>query len=144
MMVVIARESGSGKAISLGSIAKTTMISRRYLEQLAIGLRSASLLRGVSGRGGGYLLTQPASDITIRQIVESAIGPINIVHCVLHPDECLRADVCECRDIYCRINRGIVDVLEDVSLAALAGHGAIDASCKPLEGIPHECHQQPT
>ena len=90
---------------------------RRYLEQLVIGLKNASLIRGVSGKVGGYCLTKPAGEIKIGAIIESAIGPVNIVDCVSDPRQCLKADVCECRLLWTLINGCISDVLNEFSLA---------------------------
>jgi Rrf2 family cysteine metabolism transcriptional repressor len=102
---------------SLAVIAETTGISRRYLEQLAMDLRGASLIRGKSGRRGGYELAKPASAIRLGEIVEAAIGPINIVDCVLEPEICIKGEFCECRTIYRLINQRITEVLNEFSLA---------------------------
>ena len=109
MMIAIARESSEAH-VSLGQIAKQTKISRRYLDQLAHGLKRVALIRGISGRRGGYQLTRPAEEITLAEIIESAIGPINIVDCVLEPDVCLQSDVCKCRWVYSSINGRIEEV----------------------------------
>ena len=119
-MVVIARHSDGANPMSLEKVAKATHISRRYLEQLAMGLKGAALVRSVSGRKGGYSLARPADQISIGQIVEASIGPINVVECVGLPGACIKADLCECRLLYMLINRGIKDVLNRHSLADLA------------------------
>ncbi len=119
-MVVIARRSGTAGPVSLEKVSKTTRISRRYLEQLALALKSASLLRSVSGRKGGYALARPAEEIKIGQIIEAAIGPVNVVECVGQPEACLKSDFCECRLVYMLINKGIKEVLHAYSLADLA------------------------
>lgn len=119
-MIVIARRSDGANPISLDRIARTTHISRRYLEQLAMALKGAALLRSVSGRKGGYSLARPAQDISVGQIIEAAIGPVNVVECVGLPGTCIKADLCECRLLYTLINRGIKDVLNEHSLADLA------------------------
>jgi len=119
-MIVIARQSNGGKPVALDQVARATQISKRYLEQLAIALKNAMLLRGVSGKAGGYLLVRPAGEIKIGQIIEAAIGPINIVDCVRDPTVCLMVDVCECRLIYVLLNCRITQVLNEFSLADLA------------------------
>ena len=119
-MVVLARQTNGDVTVSLADVARRTDISRRYLEQLVIGLKRDGLLRGVSGRRGGYLLAKQPEEISIREIVEAAIGPINIVECVLNPEECLKADVCECRWVYELLNDGIRDVLNSMNLEQLA------------------------
>jgi len=119
MMLDIARHGGDKNPVSLGAVASRTDISRGYLEQVAIALRAASLLRGVPGRQGGYRLTRRAGDTSISQIVEALIGPISLVDCVADPDSCGRSDYCECRVVYHLVNDRIVDVLEAYTLADL-------------------------
>lgn len=119
-MIVISRFSENGKPISLEQVAQITDLSRRYLEQLVIGLKKAALVKGISGRSGGYLLAHAAKDIKIGQIIEAAIGPINIVECVLRPETCSKAEICECRCLYWLINNGITQVLNECSLADLS------------------------
>ncbi len=116
MMVAIARESKSGESVSLNIVADITGVSRRYLEQVAIGLKSASLIRGTMGRSGGYSLMRAPKDITLGEIIESAIGPINIVECVRAPGSCVESDVCECRWVYDTINERISTILQELSL----------------------------
>jgi Rrf2 family protein len=132
LLISIARQSQGDQAISLKQVADKTHISRRYLEQLAIGLKNAGLIRGLSGRGGGYLLARPASEITIGQIFEAAIGPINIVDCVQQPQSCLASQVCECRWMYELINARINDVLDEFSLADLAERNDVESESKIL------------
>jgi Rrf2 family iron-sulfur cluster assembly transcriptional regulator len=120
MMVVFARHTdGQPQVVSLNEVAKEATVSRRYLEQLVIGLKNGSLIRGKSGKGGGYALARPADQIKIREIFESAIGPINIVECVMQPEICLKADLCECRSLYGLINKKITSVLDNIVLADL-------------------------
>ncbi len=97
MMVAIARQTKEEKRISLTQVAKLTDLSRRYLEQLAIALKNSSLIIGKTGKSGGYMLSRPAADIKVGEIVEAAIGPINIVECLAQPDLCILATDCECR-----------------------------------------------
>ncbi len=120
MMVAIVRHSNGSHMVSLSQIAEKTNLSRRYMEQLAIGLKNASLIVGVSGKGGGYMLARPAEEINVGQIVEAAIGPINIVECVVQPELCIQSEECECRWLYHRINQGVCEVLNEFSLAELA------------------------
>ncbi|MGA7104182.1 MAG: Rrf2 family transcriptional regulator [Candidatus Deferrimicrobiaceae bacterium] len=117
LMVQIAKQEDRNIPVSLNQVAREGELPRRYLEQLVIGLKNASLIRGVSGKEGGYCLTKPAGEIKIGAIIESAIGPVNIVGCVNEPRQCLKADVCECRLLWVLINGRIADVLNEFSLA---------------------------
>ena len=117
LMLEIAKQADRNIPVSLQQVARQGEMPRRYLEQLVIGLKNASLIRGVSGKIGGYCLTKPAGEIKIGAIIESAIGPVNIVDCVNDPRQCLKADVCECRLLWALINGRIADVLNEFSLA---------------------------
>jgi Rrf2 family protein len=121
MMLVFARQSTTSSRVSLAEVARITDISRRYMEQLAIALKNASLIEGITGKGGGYHLTRPAAKIMIGDILEAVIGPIRIVECLDSPDLCIRSYDCECRLLYDTINQRIKDVLDEYSLADLAG-----------------------
>jgi Rrf2 family protein len=130
MMVDIAKRSGADP-VSLGDVAEKTDISKRYLDQLAIGLKSSDLIRSMRGRNGGYRLSRPPDEISVGQIIEAAIGPINVVECVRRPETCPKAAWCECRWLYLRINDGITNLLNSMSLAELAernlgGSGGVD------------------
>ncbi|MDJ0766913.1 MAG: Rrf2 family transcriptional regulator [Myxococcota bacterium] len=153
MMVFIARHADGSIAVSLSDVAQNTNVSRRYLEQLAISLKNAALIRGIAGRKGGYLLTRSPSRITLGQIVEAAIGPINIVECVLRPESCIEADYCECRWVYKTINDRIIAVLGELCLddlvASPALHKEADLApwmsiCPTLQNITAQASEEET
>jgi Rrf2 family protein len=120
MMLDVARNGGEDSPVSLAGVADRTGISHGYLEQVAMALRAARLVRGIAGRHGGYLLNASPADITIRQIIEATIGPVCVVDCIEQPDACPRADYCECRVVYGLINQRIGDVLDEFTLADVA------------------------
>lgn len=125
-MVALARLSNGATSVSLASVAEQTKLSRRYLEQLAIALKNAGLIRGLAGKGGGYQLTRQPIEISLGQIVEASIGPINIVDCLKKPDICLEADYCECRWVFQTINERILNILNDLYLDDLVDQPIID------------------
>lgn len=139
MMLDVTRHGGEVTPVSLASVAERTGISHGYLEQVALALRSARLVRGVAGRHGGYKLAMPAGDISIRKIIEASIGPICVVDCIDEPEACLRAEFCECRLVYALINQRIGEVLDEFSLADLADpkwlHETAGAFASELVGI---------
>jgi len=120
MMLDIARHGAQDTPVSLASVSERTDLSHGYLEQVALALRGAGLVRGVAGRYGGYKLSVPAEKVTIRMIIEATIGPVCVVDCVDEPEACPRADYCECRVVYALINQRISEVLEEFTLADLA------------------------
>lgn len=136
MVLDIARHGGREKPVSLASVAERTDISRGYLEQLAIALRNAQVIRSIAGRYGGYLLSRPPRDITIGEIIEASIGPVSIVGCVEDPEACVRAADCECRLVYELINARIAGVLHGFTLADLLEPGALQRVVQDSHGEP--------
>jgi Rrf2 family protein len=139
MLIEIAEHEGEAGPVSLKEVAQRSRISHSYLEQLAISLKNASLIRGRSGHRGGYRLARSAATITIGQIVQAVIGPINVVDCVRHPDTCLAADLCGCRLIYRLVNERITGVLEEFTLQDLVRRDGGRAMTERLAGADHGC-----
>lgn len=119
LMLDVARNGGERRPVSLAQVSDRTGISRGYLEQLAMALRNARLVKGVAGRNGGYRLAAPTDQINVGRIIEAAIGPICVVDCVEEPEACLRAEFCECRLVYAVINQRVAEVLNQFTLANL-------------------------
>ena len=116
-MIALGKLSPNGDPVGLGDISKQSGISRRYLDHLVVPLKNASLIRGRSGRAGGYVLAKTADEITLRRIIEAAIGPIAITDCAVEPELCMFSDFCSCRDLWALINQRITGVLEEYTLA---------------------------
>jgi Rrf2 family protein len=136
LMVEITRASLRNESVHLGEISRRTDISRRYLEQIVIPLKGAALIKGRSGKNGGYTLAKPAAEIALGHVIEATIGPIGIVECVEDPQSCIRAPFCECHLIWKLINSKIRDVLYCYSLDDLSDKkclGEIFAEVASLE-----------
>jgi Rrf2 family protein len=134
-MMVVAQEGKDATPVNLGVVSERTSISRRYLEQVAISLKNAHLLRAISGKNGGHLLTRPADKILLGEIVEAAIGPINIVECVGDPESCMVLEGCDCRSLYVLINQQIRGAFNKFTLADLANHQMAKEVAKELSVI---------
>jgi Rrf2 family protein len=122
-MLEIARLGDPEAPLSLAEVATWTGISRRYLEQLAIPLRRAGLLKGRSGRAGGYCLARDPAEISVGDIIAAAMGPVSLVKCVDTEGACARSNKCECRLMWALLTLGVRDVLDECSLANLGDPG---------------------
>ncbi len=138
MMVEFARQADGDKKVSLSQVAQSSDLPRRYLEQLTTGLKNASLISGTSGKGGGYVLCRAPEEVKVGEVVEAAIGAINIVECVLKPEWCVKSDDCPCRCVYWRINERITEAMNEFSLADLAAGDVPGQALAPvsLDGTP--------
>jgi Rrf2 family protein len=98
-MVDLAEAYAEGP-IPLAEIAKRQGLSAKYLEQLVILLKGASLIKSARGRRGGYMLACKPEEISIGQIVEVLEGRLALVDCVAEPEQCDRSPQCPTRDIW--------------------------------------------
>ena len=138
MMLDLGKNQEDGKPVSLTSVARRTGLSRGYLEQLALALRTAKLLRGVSGRHGGYRLARPTDKISVGEIIEATIGPVCIVECLDVPESCIKTDSCECRLVYSLINQRIAEVLRSYTLADLLDPTWVDSMGNEVDKLTAE------
>lgn len=119
-MLDITKADAGDTPVRLGSVAERTGISRRYLDQVVMPLKSASLLLGIKGRSGGYRLARPASEIRLGEIMEATIGPVTLVDCVGAPETCDRSVDCPAHILYRFISASMRTQLDAITLADLA------------------------
>jgi Rrf2 family protein len=111
------RKGENGKPVGLSEVARVTNISRRFLEQLAMALKSHCILRGICGRNGGYVLGREADEITIGDVIRAVTGPIELASCNEEPSNCMAAEFCESRVIWMLLEQRVNDVLDEYSIA---------------------------
>ena len=113
----IYRQGESGSPVKLTQVAKVTNISRRFLEQLAMALKSHSIIRGICGRNGGYVLGRVATDITVGDVLRAVTGPIDLAKCTEEPNDCMAAEFCECRLVWQLLQYNINELLDRYTIA---------------------------
>ena len=94
VMIDLAEHQDAGY-IPLKDIAARQEISEKYLEIIIKILVKGKMLKGLRGKGGGYILTREPSEYIVGDIIELTEGPLAPVAC-LQPD----AEVCNRKDIY--------------------------------------------
>jgi len=72
-MIELGLRYGRGLAL-LREVAESQRVSADYLEQIMAPLRRAGLVNAVRGAKGGYELTRPPSEITVKQIMDVLEG----------------------------------------------------------------------
>ncbi|RGY78562.1 RrF2 family transcriptional regulator [Dorea sp. AM58-8] len=94
VMIDLAEHQDAGY-IPLKDIAARQEISEKYLEIIIKILVKGKMLKGLRGKGGGYILTREPSEYIVGDIIELTEGPLAPVAC-LQPDAevCNRKDIC--------------------------------------------------
>ena len=91
-------------------------ISEKYLWHLIPPLKNAGLITSVRGAHGGYSLSRPPAQITLKDILLAAEGPISFVSCVGDPAACKRSEICGTKDIWSELSEKFLQILESVTL----------------------------
>ena len=128
-----------GKPVRLADVAAVTNISKRFLEQLAIALKNHSILRGICGRNGGYVLGRAADEITIGDVLRAVIGPIELAVCTEEPTECMAAEFCQSRLVWLLIKQRINDVINEYTIADMSDRASLEAirhALRMTNGVP--------
>lgn len=82
--------------IPLKDIAERQEISKKYLEIIVKELVHGGLIRGESGKGGGYHLCRKPEEYTVSEILdlmEGTLAPVACLECGAAP--CKRASFCK-------------------------------------------------
>ena len=68
--------------MSIGKIAATQAIPRRFLEVILNEMRQSGLVQSSRGARGGYQLAKPPGEITVGQIIRFVDGTMEPVKCM--------------------------------------------------------------
>jgi Rrf2 family protein len=113
-----------GEPLTLTQIADREGLSLAYAGKLMGLLRDQGLVESVRGRGGGYVLPRPASQITLRQILVPMGGLIvEEDFCTKHSgseDACVHVGTsCTIHSLWGVLQTLLDDVLDRTTLAEL-------------------------
>ncbi|MBW1715712.1 MAG: Rrf2 family transcriptional regulator [Deltaproteobacteria bacterium] len=117
-MLDLALHFGKGPVL-IRDISKRQKISKGYLEQLFIPLRSAGLVRGIRGVSGGFTLVRPPTEIKLSEIIRATEGSCAPAVCVDDSNLCGQSSECIARDVWAEIKRACDRVLESKTLQDL-------------------------
>jgi Rrf2 family iron-sulfur cluster assembly transcriptional regulator len=112
--------------VSLADISGRQDISLSYLEQLFAKLRRSELVSSVRGPGGGYLLSRPAEQIFVAQVVDSVNESIDATGCGGTAD-CQGGETCLTHYLWCDLSDQIHTFLSGISLGSLVARQDVQA-----------------
>src|SRR5580700_3511552 len=137
VMVELARRAG-GDPVPLAEIASHDGLPLAYLEHLAARLRKAGLVDSRRGSRGGYMLSRPASEITMAEVVAALEGSIAPIECISEAADgsivCSRESktgsrthACPTKLLWTRVRLSIVHTLRETTLADLLASPTLPA-----------------
>lgn len=109
-----------GHVASLHDIGQAQDIPESFLAKILQSLVRGGLAVSQRGAHGGFALARPATEITLRDVIEAVDGPVSLNQCVLWPEDCERSGDCELHTVWVRAQAQLMDVLGTVTLRSLS------------------------
>jgi Rrf2 family protein len=101
-------------------VSEAMDIPDTYLPQILGALVRAGIARSTVGRLGGYELARPPERISLRDVVETAEGPIRSQRCVLRSGPCYWGEKCAVHDAWAGAEDALSQRLTATTFADLA------------------------
>ncbi len=118
-------------AVRLKDLADRNNIPLKFLEQIFLTLRNAGIIRSQVGAHGGYMLSRPAEEITLGEVIRTLDGTIAPVGCVskiaYEPCTCPDERACPLRAAMNQVRDAIVAVVDYTSLADAVSRAKISS-----------------
>jgi Rrf2 family protein len=110
------------------SIATENAISKKFLDAILGELRVAGLVVSKKGKGGGYALAKPPSEISVGEIIRILDGPLAPIDCASRKYyrrclDCTSEAQCTVHRMMVEVRDAIARVLDNRSLAEMRALG---------------------
>ena len=113
-------EQEKGQPVPLKDIAERQGISKKYLEIIVKDLVDGKLVKGASGKGGGYVLLRRPEEYSVGEIVELMEGTLAPVACLSKDAEaCPRYKDCVTLPLWREMDQLVHDFLYQKKLSEL-------------------------
>ena len=110
----------SGEIATSEEIANKQNIPLDFLYKIMKTLSMAGLVSVYRGKKGGFALAKGADDISVKDIIEAAEGPIYLNRCLMRKSECPSDTTCGVHPVWKEARDALVGVLDNYSAASLA------------------------
>ena len=113
-------ENQKEQPVPLKDIAERQSISKKYLEIIVKDLVDGKLVKGASGKGGGYVLLRKPEEYSVGEIVELMEGTLAPVACLQKDaEECPRYASCATLPLWQELDQLVHDFLYQKKLTDL-------------------------
>ncbi len=110
-----------GARLDAGTVSERTMIPQRFTLKILRKMVLGGIVKSYQGKNGGYSLSKPASEITMKDVIELIDGPMKLARCISHGHECSKEgyDKSGCRiySIFVALSEQLADKLSRITIA---------------------------
>lgn len=114
VMTALVREPERSR--SAAEIAAAIHVPATTVSKILKILARGGLVQSLRGAKGGYLLSRPARDISLADIIDAMDGPIGMTECSVTPGLCAQEAGCVVRANWQRVNKAVLGVLQETTL----------------------------
>lgn len=116
-LIYLASRQGD-EPIAVDEVARARGVPKHYLSKIFQLLMRHGLVSSYRGTGGGYILSRPAEEITLRQVLEAVEGPLVVSQCVVPVgcQRCEHAESCSVKDFWHGIRTILLEMLEGATI----------------------------
>lgn len=112
----------SNERLGAQALADLSGVSLRFTLKIMGKLAAAGIVVSFKGAHGGYELSRPAKDITLRQVIEAVEGPYRFSRCLDAQYAChCHIESCPYQTVFDEVTRLVTDKLDAVSFADISG-----------------------
>jgi Rrf2 family protein len=121
-VILALAKRGEGTRLSTAEIQREMLIPPALMVRIVAELARAGLVNTFSGREGGLMLPRPASQISLRDVVEAFEGPILLSAClqVKGEDDCPFLSNCPVRSKWGRVQVAMMREMASITFEDLA------------------------
>ena len=117
---IITALANEGDLVDAKTLSEITQVTQRFTLKILRKLVQGDFISSVKGVKGGYRLKRPASEITLRSVIERIDGPIVIARCLDSEETCsLNHDKTACiyHHIFDRISNDVASKLGSITIS---------------------------
>ena len=120
-LLALAEETGRGPVL-VSDLSEREAIPKKFLEAILLDLNRHGLVQSKKGKGGGYFLRRPPSEITFGDAVRALEGPLALVPCVSQTAyercvDCVDEVTCGVRLAMREVRDATAQILDSTTLA---------------------------
>ena len=125
-VVLALAKYGEGARLSSAEIQREMLIPPALMSRIVATLAREGLVDTFPGRDGGLMLPRPASQITLKDVVEAFEGPILLSECmqVKGEDDCPFQSNCPVRSKWGRVQVAMMREMASITFEDLAQEAA--------------------
>ena len=127
MMCLLAKQSAAGNTtVGAAVLAEDVAVPTRFGLKILNKLARAGMVKTSRGAAGGYSLNIDPATLTVRQVIEAIVGPIEINRCLSETHTCLNnpnKDCCRLHHVFEELNRMLTERLDRLTVAMVVDEG---------------------